>query len=367
MIFTGFNFTSANESLIYLKTYEENKSEFLKLAKKNIIQAWELPTDQNLTTDLALISKNKKPTEAVIVISSGLHGIEGFVGSSIQRELLKNFNFNSDVLMIHAMNPWGMKNYRRVDLNNIDLNRNFIEDSEVFKSQNLDYLNINSFLNPQEPVSLSFFQRFGFMARSIQLIIQFGIDPLRKSILIGQYTKSNGLYYGGTTVSYLKNKIDHLLNTTLASYKKILWIDLHTGYGEKGKLHLLSNDETSKEGQRLKLLFKNQKIDFGNQKNFYKATGDLCAYLNLKSSASQEITALAFEYGTLDSQKTLGSIESLRRMVLENQGTQYGYSDPDSKLKTFELFQDQFLPQDSAWKKSVQEQTHLFLNSITPF
>ena len=339
----------------------------MKLAGSNRLPAWDLPTDSNLTTDLALLKSGKKPSDQVIVISSGLHGIEGFVGSSIQRDLMQNFKFTSDVLMIHSMNPWGMKNKRRVDEYNIDLNRNFIEGSEIFKSQNRDYQNINSFLNPQEPVSINFFQRFGFLARSIQLIVQFGIEPLRKSILVGQYSEPKGLYYGGSSVSHLKNKVDTLLKTTLAEYKKILWIDLHTGYGEKGKLHLLSNDETSKEGQRLKLLFKNQKIDFGNQKNFYKATGDLCAYLNLKSSASQEITALAFEYGTLDSQKTLGSIESLRRMVLENQGTQYGYSDPDSKLKTFLLFQDQFLPQDSAWKKSVQEQTHLFLNSITLF
>lgn len=262
------------------------------------------------------------------------------------------------------MNPWGMKNKRRVDENNIDLNRNFIEGSEAFKIANPDYLKINSFLNPAESVSINFFQRFGFLARSIQLIIQFGIEPLRKSILIGQYSESKGLYYGGTAVSYLKHKVDELLKTTLASYKKILWIDLHTGYGEKGKLHLLANDENSKEGQRLKARFKDQKIDFGNQKNFYKSTGDLAAYLNSKSSSTQEITALVFEYGTMDSQKTLGSIESLRRMVLENQGVQNGYLTDESRFKTFELFQEQFFPQDSEWKKSIKDQTDLLFKSI---
>ncbi len=277
---------------------------------------------------------------------------------------MKNFKFNSDVLMIHAMNPWGMKNKRRVDENNIDLNRNFIEGSEAFKIANPDYLKINSFLNPAESVSINFFQRFGFFARSIQLILQFGIEPLRKSILIGQYSETKGLYYGGSAVSYLKHKVDELLKTILVSYKKVLWIDLHTGYGENGKLHLLANDENSKEGQRLKVRFKDQKIDFGNQKNFYKSTGDLAGYLNSKSTDSQEITALVFEYGTLDSQKTLGSIESLRRMVLENQGFQNGYLNEESRFKSFELFQDQFFPQDSVWKKSVQEQTRFLLDSI---
>lgn len=364
IIFTGFHSAWASENLIYLNTYEENKTTFLKLAGNNHLPAWELPTDSNLTTDLALLKSGKRTSEEVIVISSGLHGIEGFVGSSIQRELMTNFKFNSDVLMIHAMNPWGMKNKRRVDENNIDLNRNFIEGSEAFKIANPDYLQINSFLNPQESVSINFFQRFGFLAKSIQLIIQFGIEPLRKSILIGQYSESKGIYYGGSAVSYLKNKVDILLKTTLAPYKKILWIDLHTGYGEKGKLHLLANDENSKEGQRLKARFKDQKIDFGNQKSFYKTTGDLAGYLNSKSSSTQEISALVFEYGTLDSQKTLGSIESLRRMILENQGFQYGYKDPNSKLITNDLFQDQFFPQDSNWNKSVQEQTHSLLDSI---
>jgi predicted deacylase len=364
MIFTGFQPTWASENLVYLNSYEENKTEFLKLAGSNTLSSWELPTDSRLTTDLALLKYGKTPSDEVIVISSGLHGIEGYVGSSIQRDLMKNFKFKSDVLMVHALNPWGMKNKRRVDENNIDLNRNFIEGSEAFKIANPDYLKINSFLNPTEFVSINFFQRFGFFARSIQLILQFGIEPLRKSILVGQYTESKGLYYGGSAVSYLKNKVDHLLKTTLAPYKKILWIDLHTGYGENRKLHLLANDENSTEGQRLKARFKDQKIDFGNQKSFYKTTGDLAGYLNSKSTDSQEITALVFEYGTLDSQKTLGSIESLRRMVLENQGFQYGYTNEDSKLKTRELFQDQFFPQDSDWKKSIKDQTDLLFKSI---
>lgn len=363
-IFIGLNTVKADEDLVYFKTYEENRTDFLKLAGSHLLPAWTLPTDSSLTTDLALLTQQKSPSEQVIVISSGLHGIEGFVGSSLQRYLLQNYKFNSDVLMVHAMNPWGMKNLRRVDENNIDLNRNFIQGSEIFKSQNTDYLKINSFLNPQEPAAIGFFQRFGFLAQSVEFILRFGIEPLRKAILVGQYSEPKGLYYGGSAVSHLKNKVDILLKKNLASYKKILWIDLHTGYGEKGKLHLLSNDENSTEGLRLKNLFKEQKIDFGNQKNFYKSTGDLCAYLNSKSSGSQEITAFVFEYGTLDSQKTLGSIESLRRMVLENQGFQFGYDNEQSKLKSIELFQEQFYPQDPLWKKSVLEQTTQLFKSI---
>ncbi len=348
----------SGESLFYLKTYEENKSDFIKIAGKNIYQNWALKNDLELTTDLALYN-NK--SENLIVVSSGLHGIEGFAGSSLQRNLMQTLNktkdLKVDVMLIHALNPWGMKNNRRVDKQNIDLNRNFAYDQTLYQTKNEDYLKISSFLNPNEKIKLHTLQKLNFFFESIHLIFQYGLDSLRKSILRGQYTEKNGLYFGGNTTSDLQNNIDNLIQNTFIKYKKIIWIDLHTGYGEKNRLHILSNNSNSEAGEKISKLFKNKSVDFGDQKKFYKANGDLCDYLNSKSTVAHEMIALVFEYGTMDSQKTLGSIESLRRMVIENQGFHHGYDDTDSKNETEKLFRDMFFPQDPEWRNSVHQQT----------
>ena len=44
--------------------------------------------------------------------------------------------------------------------------------------------------------------------------------------------------------------------------KKVLLIDIHTGYGEKNKLHLLANSSKSKDSEELKNIFKPHQIDF---------------------------------------------------------------------------------------------------------
>ena len=354
--------TTVFADLSYFNTYEENKTEFLKLAGEHILPAWPLKIDPKLTTDLALYQNNSK---RLIVFSSGLHGIEGYVGSSIQRHLMQNIKIKSaDILMVHSMNPWGMKHKRRVNESNIDLNRNFSINQKIFENKNPDYLKIKQFLNPSEKLNIGVMHNLGFLFQSVKLILTYGMESLRKSILIGQYTEKNGLYFGGHQPTELQTHINDLIKTTFLKYQSIIWIDLHTGYGQKNKLHILSNDSKTESGQRISKLFKNQSIDFGDQKNFYKSTGDLCDYLNSKTSTDHQITAVVFEYGTMDSQNTLGSIESLRRMVIENQGFQNGYINKKSEQESKIKFADMFFPRDQDWQTSILKQTHEFIGPL---
>lgn len=345
--------------LMYFNTYEENKKAFVDLAGEKLFQSWPLKSNPELTTDLALY--HYEGNENLLVFSSGLHGIEGYVGSSLQRQLMaqiKEFKkMKTDILFVHALNPWGMKNKRRVNENNVDLNRNFHTTPDLYQQKNEDYLKINSFLNPTDKLNLGFLHRLGFFYDSIRLILANSIETLRRSILVGQYMEAKGLYFGGQEPDELQLKIDILFQKDLISYKNVTWIDLHTGYGERAKLHLLANDSKSEAGQKIQALFPNNPIDFGDQKNFYKTNGDLLSYLILKNSPKQQVQGVAFEYGTMDSQKTLGSIESLRRMVIENQGFNHGYADEETKLKTTELFSNMFFPQEPEWKKNIESQT----------
>lgn len=369
ILFTVFGLQLyASEGLDARPTYEENRSEFLRLANQNKIQTWPVQNHSELTTDLALYN-NK--SENLLVLSSGLHGIEGYVGSALQRKLMQSLsssqNIKTDVLLIHALNPWGMKYNRRVNERNIDLNRSFSIDRNLYATKNTSYQKINSFLNPNSKLALNYsgyVQHATFLFNSVRMIVSYGRESLRKSILLGQYSEQKGLYFGGQGPDTLQFQIDNLIKNSLTKYKKIVWIDLHTGYGEKNKLHILANDSNAPSGQKISKLFNGHPVDFGNQKKFYKSNGDLCEYLNSKSKPTQEITATVFEYGTMDSQTTLGSIESLRRMVIENQGFHYGYDSLESKNKSSELFKNMFFPQNPEWQKTVLDQTQELLEPL---
>src|SRR5208282_2660701 len=71
---------------------------------------------------------------ALLLVSSGTHGVEGFCGSGCQVALLHDETFLStiaragvSVLMLHALNPYGFSLLRRANEDNADLNRNFVD------------------------------------------------------------------------------------------------------------------------------------------------------------------------------------------------------------------------------------------------
>ena len=89
------------------------------------------PEGQTLTIESLLVGADK-PRRALIVMS-GLHGVEGFIGSALQCDLLGRLDAaalpaDMAVLLLHAVNPWGMAWWRRQNESNVDLNRNWRRD-----------------------------------------------------------------------------------------------------------------------------------------------------------------------------------------------------------------------------------------------
>ncbi|KAL9182926.1 hypothetical protein ACHAXT_004205 [Thalassiosira profunda] len=100
---------------------------------------------------LTIRGKGKGDGENVDIIhSSGTHGVEGYLGSAVQLRFLhelflenQNLHRSPDnsgrvrkILLIHSVNPYGMRHHRRTNENNVDLNRNVLDDetwSEVLK------------------------------------------------------------------------------------------------------------------------------------------------------------------------------------------------------------------------------------------
>ena len=79
-----------------------------------------------------------------MVIISETHGVEGFCGSGCQVGFLVERVYEGlpktvGVALVHALNPYGFAWLRRVNEDNVDLNRNFRDFTEPPPSSSLDF------------------------------------------------------------------------------------------------------------------------------------------------------------------------------------------------------------------------------------
>ncbi len=344
----------------YRESYDESRAAFRGLAATGgLLESYRVPSafDEDLTIDVLYYPPTVK-TERLLILTSGVHGIEGFTGSAVQRYFVERILPDLDrselgVLVVHAVNPFGFRYERRVSENNVDLNRNWDVDPALFQIKNEGYASLYPMLNPKDRVDLaSWGNRFFFM-RAIRQIIEYGMPALRQGILQGQYGYPAGIFFGGKTFEPQKGLLEPLFKRRAAPYRQVLFIDLHTGYGKRGKLHLFPNaieDVTLRN--RLETIFEGYTIDYGDREGFYTATGSFVDYAG-KLLSDKVYMPMVFEYGTLDSQTISGSIRSLHNMIIENQGYWYGYRTEEDERETKRRFREHFFPSSPVWRTRV--------------
>ncbi|MCB1173525.1 MAG: DUF2817 domain-containing protein [Leptospiraceae bacterium] len=366
----------------YKSGYYESRADFRSIAQKLRTR---LPGLQcgvlklvaaevaDLTTDWCYLPPAGTKGD-LLVITSGLHGAEGPVGAAVQRyfmaEILPGLDRSrSGYLLIHAVNPWGFHHFRRVTGNNVDLNRNFDAsgDNGLYHNKNQGYADLNEFLNPSEPASQTSYDYFFFTTRSIGKILWHGIPALRQAILQGQYQYPQGIYFGGQAPEQERALLGPLLQGKFAGYKAILAVDLHTGYGERGVLHLFPNDPVNEAVRSATAaIFAGYRIDWGSSDDFYTITGQFTDWMLTLTPRGSLYVPMVFEYGTLDSQTTAGSIESLKRSMLENQGYFHGYTSADQKQAIESDYREAFYPTSPHWRTQVMQDTIQVWQTVLP-
>ncbi|MBL8022021.1 MAG: DUF2817 domain-containing protein [Leptospirales bacterium] len=353
------------EKLGYFKeTYESNREAFRQLCARMKDQRAEASTlnvpsrsDKDLTIDLCYFPP-ATPGGKLVIITSGIHGIEAFASSAIQRffmdRLLGKLNrADLGILLVHGVNPFGFRHERRVTENNVDLNRNFDETPALFQTKNEGYSKINSLLNPTEQANPGNLSNRFFPLRAIYNIVMHSMAALRQAALQGQYEYPKGIYFGGSDFEPQKEILSPRFLQVASSYRAIMLIDIHTGYGARGKLHFFPNAiKDAATRKRIETVYAGYQVDYGDTKDFYTTTGDFSEYLG-KLLKGKEYIPMVFEFGTLDSQTTSGSIKSIHNMILENQGYHYGFDSDESKAEVRRRFREHFYPSSSVWRTQV--------------
>jgi len=316
--------------------------------------------DEDLFVDLLYVPPLDS-SDKLLVLSSGVHGIEGFTGSAVQQMFLNEILgpevlSEMGVLILHGVNPFGFKHKRRVSENNVDMNRGSGLDASLFDSKNNGYGSLYEMLNPQGKASSGSLRSRFFYMIAISKMMKESMSVLRQAILQGQYEFPEGIYFGGTDFEPQIDSLQDILPAYFSEYKTILTIDLHTGYGSRRVLHLFPNpveDDAIKE--KTEFVFEGHSIDWGDSGDFYSISGGFAdAFL---SNVNPDATYLymVFEWGTFDTEKTFGSLKALQQIIIENQGYQYGYTNEAQERKIKENILEAYYPSSEAWRSEVME------------
>lgn len=194
------------------------------------------PAGITLTIDVAWLG-SKQPSR-VLLHTSGLHGVEAFAGSAVQLQLLEQapaVAADCALILVHALNPYGMAWLRRANENNVDLNRNFLPDGESWSGAPAIYRAIDHFLNPVSPPGFDFFQ-----LRAAWHALRHGFHPLQQAVAQGQYEFPHGLFFGGRQLEQGPRVYRDWLRQNLAGTMYLFAVDVHTGLGRWGSETLIA-------------------------------------------------------------------------------------------------------------------------------
>ena len=102
-------------------SFTEARDRFREFAEQAGAEIEELPLDamgpEGEPLSISIAQLGCETPEHVLLHSSGLHGIEGFLGSALQLQLLSQpprMLSTAAIVVIHVINPFGMAWLRRV-------------------------------------------------------------------------------------------------------------------------------------------------------------------------------------------------------------------------------------------------------------
>lgn len=299
----------------------------------NIAHPLRGPKNERLFCDIAWAGNPR--SRNVLVLVSGVHGVEGGVGSAIQSDFVgRHRRLPADVcvVMVHALNPWGFACASRNDHEGIDINRNFVNFADT-QPDSTEAVAIWKQLIKQ-PATL------GSVAEQRE---QF--DKLSQ----GQYSDAGALYFGGKAISWSRQIIEDLVAQLKPEKRQnVVIIDIHSGLGPYGYGELISDHPDGSAGQQMaRALFGATVAEpalgtsvsgekYGLHDYFWHKQGDNVCFLTL-------------EFGTF------GSQQMLNVLFADQQLQQSGKVDW-SEQKTLDIkhaMQDFFCPDETQWQELV--------------
>lgn len=298
---------------------------------------------ETLATDVVLDG----PADAanLIITISGVHGVEGYPGSAIQRGLLAMGPLkvaDTAVLHVHAINPWGFSWSHRTTQENVDLNRNFVDFGAPLP-ENERYSLIHDLLLPPEwPPAAEGEDRLREYEKA------WGAKGFQCAVSLGQHRHADGLHYGGEAPTWSNETFRAILRRYATRCQRIGSLDIHTGLGPYGYGERIFGCEDEGESLQRAQAWWGDTITSVNtgSSTSVPLTGPIQAALFRECEQAQQ-TNICLEYGTYHQRQTVLAMRGAHWL------TRYGSDDPRQRAAIGQSLRDAFNPQDAWWQNEI--------------
>ncbi len=246
----------------------------------------------------------------VVMIVSGTHGVEGYCGSALQSHWLRHRSGDRPehvrVVLVHALNPFGFSWVRRTDEHNVDLNRNFIDWSRT-PPERPGYDDIAALLVPEvwndETVAAA-------DAALFERLAEVPFEEFQEAVSGGQFSHPDGVFYGGDGPSWSHRWLRDWWRGGLGGAQRVAIIDLHTGLGPWGHGELISSEPAGSPGHDRATRWWGAVTSMVDGDSVSaKLVGDWLAAAP-DHLPGVELTAVALEYGTVDSISVVNALRA---------------------------------------------------------
>ncbi len=329
-------------SSYFSESYSSARQCFLEAAAdlRGLHRSYSLPQDNSLTFDEITIGANK-PT-SVLFVNSGLHGAELLAGSAIQNKMLKHPIMHAlpeglAVVFGHALNPYGCYYGRRVNENNVDLNRNFLDWEQIIPSPHALNARLHSIINPDV-------WNWKESLKGVDEIVQeHGVGQLQAALQRGQYIDPNGIFYGGAQSEWSNDIFIEMVDRHKSVTGHIVLIDIHTGLGGRGQGTILSGHKTAlgREWWGLDVPSEDKKPITAEG-----ITGTIGCGFRQSVNPKATTMSVCLEFGTVK------LFEAFEALAYDN--WVHAHNRPENEvLKANNMMCESFSPRDKVWKRDV--------------
>lgn len=333
------------ETGFFSPDYHYARQQFQQRVRKRQGELFQLPINEKegLYVDIAWWKGSRA---RLILHTSGVHGVEAFPGSAVQCAFLHHWRpeqlRGNSLMLIHAVNPYGMQHLRRWNADNVDLNRNFLGTYAPLPA-NPRYSRIQPALNPRTEI-----EQRTFILSALRVLSRYRFSQLQQTIAQGQYTDPTGLFYGGQQAAPETRQVLHFLKEHLSHYADIRGLDFHTGLGRYGQSSLYLEPDYTPQAHRQAEELMDVPVTYvkANRRLTYRAQGNFTAALR-REFPDQQVLMLTQEIGTI------GPLRILRALRRENY---YFHHDPAHRTPAARRLKAAFCPADDRWKVEALRQ-----------